>query len=280
VAIEPKTQADQQNLGRALQSLSREDPSLRIRHDADSGQTILSGMGELQLDVSLEKLRTKHRVEVSVGRPQVAYRETITQEIEVRHVHKKQTGGPGQFADLTLRLAPLPRGEGIRFDSAIVGGAIPREFIPAVEAGVRRAALSGVVAGFPCVDFVATLVDGSHHERDSSTMAFELAAAAAFREAAVKAAPALLEPVMAVEVITPLDHLGDCIGDLNRRRGHVRGQHDRGNAAVVEAYAPLKEMFGYIGSLRALSSGRANYSMQFDHYAVAPAGVVAEVTRG
>jgi elongation factor G len=271
VAIEPKSQADQQGLSAALQMLVREDPSLQIRHDAESGQTILSGMGELQLEVSIEKLRAKHGIEVSVGRPQVAYRETITTKVEVHHVHKKQTGGPGQFAELTLRLAPLARGEGVRFDSQVVGGAIPREFIPAVEAGIRRAARSGVIAGFATVDFTATLVDGSHHERDSSTLAFELAAAAAFREAAGKAAPTLLEPVMAVEVTTPLDYLGDCIGDLHRRRGVVRAQEMRGNAAVVSAQVPLKEMFGYISSLRALSSGRASYSMQLDHYDVVPA---------
>jgi len=278
VAVEPKTQADQQSLGKALHALVKEDPSLRIRQDAESGQTILSGMGELQLEVTLEKLRTKHQVEVSTGRPQVAYRETITQPIEVRHVHKKQSGGPGQFAELSLRLTPLPRGEGIRFESQVVGGAIPREFIPAVEAGVRRAAEAGVLAGFPIVDFQATLVDGSHHERDSSTLAFELAAVAALREAALKAAPVVLEPLMAVEVVTPADHLGDVIGDLNRRRGIIRGQHSRGNAAVVESHVPLAEMFGYIGSLRAQTSGRAQYSMQFDHYAVAPPAVQAHLT--
>lgn len=270
VAIEPKAQADQQGLSQALQGLLREDPSLHLRQDAESGQTILSGMGELQLEVSIEKLRARHGIQVSVGRPQVAYRETISKEVEVNHVHKKQTGGPGQFAVVKLRFAPLPRGEGQRFENQVVGGAIPREFIPAVEAGIRRAAQAGVLAGYPCVDFVATLLDGSHHERDSSTLAFELAAAAAFREAALKAGPVLLEPVMAVEVITPLDYLGDCIGDLHRRRGVVHGNVMRGNAAVVNAQVPLKEMFGYIGSLRALSSGRAQYTMHLDHYAVAP----------
>lgn len=277
VAIEPRAKADQQALSGGLQALLLEDPSLHVQHDAESGQTILSGMGELQIEVSLEKLRTRHGVEVSVGRPQVAYRETISQEVEVEHVHRKQTGGPGQFAALTLRLVPLARGEGVRFDSRVVGGAVPREFIPAVEAGVRRAAQAGVVAGFPCVDFAATLVDGSHHERDSSTLAFELAAAAAFRLAAARAAPQLLEPVMAVEVITPLDHLGDCIGDLHRRRGVVHGNTMRGNTAVVEAHVPLKEMFGYIGSLRALSSGRAQYTMQLDHYEVAPPDEAARI---
>lgn len=279
VAIEAKAQADQQGLSKALQAMLREDPSLQLRQDAESGQTILSGMGELQLEVSIEKLRAKYGIEVSVGRPQVAYRETISRETEVHHVHKKQTGGPGQFAELKLRLAPQARGEGIAFESQVVGGVIPREFIPAVEAGVRRAAQSGVAAGFPCVDFVATLVDGSHHERDSSAMAFELAAAAAFREAAVRAGPQVLEPVMAVEVITPADYLGDCIGDLHRRRGSIRGQTMRGNAAVIDAHVPLKEMFGYIGNLRALSSGRAQYTMQFDHYAVAPVSETAGLVK-
>jgi elongation factor G len=279
VAIEPRTQADQQNLGKALQALLKEDPSLHVRQDAESGQTILSGMGELQIEVSLEKLRSRHRVAVAVGRPQVAFRETITRSVEVNHVHRKQSGGPGQFAEVTLRLAPLPRGEGIRFESRIVGGAVPREFIPAVEAGIRRAAQAGVLAGFPCVDFQATLLDGSFHERDSSTRAFELAGAAAFREAAAKAGASLLEPVMAMEVTTPLEYLGDCIGDINRRRGTIRGQDSRGPVAVVEAHVPLKEMFGYIGTLRALSSGRAQYTMQFDHYAAAPQGAVEEALR-
>ncbi|HET7793674.1 MAG TPA: elongation factor G [Rhizobacter sp.] len=277
VAVEPRTQADQQALGKALHALVREDPSLQVRQDAESGQTILSGMGELQLEVTLENLRSKHGVNVSTGRPQVAYRETITQPAEVRHLHKKQSGGPGQYAELTLRLTPLPRGEGIRFVSQVVGGAIPREFIPAVEAGVRRAAETGVLAGFPLVDFQATLVDGSHHERDSSTLAFELAAGAALREAAAQAAPVVLEPLMAVEVVTPPDHLGDVIGDLHRRRGGIRGQHARGNAAVVDAQVPLAEMFGYIGNLRALSSGRAQYSMQFDHHAMVPPQVQAHL---
>jgi elongation factor G len=271
VAIEPKTQADQQSLAKALQAMLREDPSLRLRQDADSGQTILSGMGELQLEVSIEKLRARHGVDVAVGRPQVAYRETISTESEVHHVHKKQSGGPGQFADLTLRLAPLARGEGFRFVNETVGGAIPREFVPAIEAGIRRAAQVGVVAGFPTVDFEATVLDGGFHERDSSSLAFELAAAAAFREAAARATPLVLEPIMAVEVITPTDHLGDVIGDLHRRRGNVQGQAPRGNASVVTATVPLKEMFGYIGHLRAMTSGRAQYSMQTSHYDLAPA---------
>ena len=279
VAIEPKAQADQQALAKALQVLLREDPSLRLRQDAESGQTIVSGMGELQLEVSIEKLRERFGVEVSVGRPQVACRETVSKEKEVHHVHRKQNGGQGQFAELKLRIAPRGRGEGIAFENRVVGGAIPREFIPAIEAGIRRAAQSGVLAGYPCVDFVVTLLDGSHHERDSSAMAFEFAAAAAFREAAAQAGPQLLEPVMAVEVTTPAEHVGDCIGDLHRRRGMVRGQAMRGNAIVVEAHVPLARMFGYIGNLRALSSGRAQYAMQFDHYAVVPAGEMAGLVK-
>ena len=279
VAIEPRAQADQQALAKALQVLLREDPSLRLRQDAESGQTIVSGMGELQLEVSIEKLRERFGVEVSVGRPQVACRETVSKEKEVHHVHRKQNGGQGQFAELKLRIAPRGRGEGIAFENRVVGGAIPREFIPAIEAGIRRAAQSGVLAGYPCVDFVVTLLDGSHHERDSSAMAFEFAAAAAFREAAAQAGPQLLEPVMAVEVTTPAEHVGDCIGDLHRRRGMVRGQAMRGNAIVVEAHVPLARMFGYIGNLRALSSGRAQYAMQFDHYAVVPAGEMAGLVK-
>ncbi|HSY28639.1 MAG TPA: elongation factor G, partial [Burkholderiaceae bacterium] len=279
VAIEPKTQADQQNLSKALHAILREDPSLRVTQDEDSGQTILSGMGELQLEVTLEKLRAVHAVEVLVGKPQVAYRETIIETAEMHYVHKKQSGGPGQFADVSIRLVPLPAGEGVQFESLVVGGAIPREYIPSVEIGIRNAAKAGVLAGFPTVDFKAILLDGSYHERDSSTMAFELAAAAAFRAAVVKAKPALLEPIMAVEVTTPTNHVGDCIGDLNRRRGLIRSQEQRSSGSVIDAHVPLKEMFGYIGSLRALTSGRAQFSMQFDHYAVAPASVEAEVLK-
>ena len=271
VAIEPRRQVDAAALSKGLGVLVREDPSLRLRQDADSGQTLLSGMGELQLEVAVEKLRSRFGVEVQVGRPQVAYRETLAGTAEVRHLHRKQSGGPGQFAELTLRVAPLPRGDGIRFENTVVGGAIPREFIPAVEAGIRKAALSGPLAGHPLVDFEATLVDGSHHVRDSSALAFELAAAAALREAVMKASPAVLEPVMAVEVITPVEHLGDVIGDLLRRRGQVQAQEARGNAVVVTAHVPLERMFGYIGQLRALSSGRAQFTMQLSHYAEVPA---------
>lgn len=271
LAIEPRQQADAAALAKGLGVLVREDPSLRLRQDADSGQTLLSGMGELQLEVAVEKLRSRFGVEVQMGRPQVAYRETIAQSAEVHHLHRKQSGGPGQFAELTLRIAPLPRGSGLRFESTVVGGAIPREFIPAVETGIRRAAQAGPFAGHPLVDFEAVLVDGSAHVRDSSALAFELAAAAALREAVMRAAPVVLEPVMTVEVITPGDYLGDVIGDLLRRRGQVQGQDARGNAVAVTAHVPLAQMFGYIGHLRAISSGRAQFTMQLSHYAEAPA---------
>jgi elongation factor G len=277
IAVEPKTQADQQNLLKGLHALVEEDPSLHLRQDGEGGQTLLAGMGELQLEVTLEKLRTRYKVEVNVGKPQVAYRETVTAPAAVRHVHKKQSGGPGQFADVALRVEPLERGAGIVFENRITGGAVPREFIPAVEAGVRRAALAGVRAGFALVDFKATLEDGSFHERDSSTMSFETAAAAALREAAGRAAPVVIEPVMAVEVLTPGDHVGDVIGDINRRRGLVRDQEMRGSASVIQAHVPLKEMFGYIGQLRALTSGRASFTMQFDHYAALPERLAADL---
>jgi elongation factor G len=273
MALEPRTKVDQQGLSKALQSMLREDPSLRVRQDEESGQTILSGMGELQLEVAVHKLRDRYGVGVVVGRPQVAYRETIATAAELTHVHKKQTGGPGQFAQLTLRLEPLERGAGVQFESRIVGGAIPREFIPAVEAGIRRAAEAGPASGYPAVDFRAMLLDGAFHERDSSAMVFELAASHALRDAFAKARPHLLEPVMAVEVITPTEYLGDVIGDLHRRRGQVRGHEVRGTATVVDALVPLKDMFGYISTLRALSSGRAQYTMQFDGYQVAPPAV-------
>jgi elongation factor G len=279
VAVEPATQDDQQHLGKALHALLKEDPSLRLHQDPESGQTVLSGMGELQLEVTLEKLRTRHRVNVTTGRPEVAYRETITRPVQLRHLHRKQSGGPGQYAEVELKLVPLARGEGLRFESAVVGGAVPREFIPAVEAGVKRAAQAGVAAGYPVVDLQVTLLDGSHHERDSSTLAFELATVAAMREALAQAGPVLLEPVMAVEVVTPSDHVGDVIGDLNRRRGLVRAQNSRGSAAVIEAHVPLAGMFGYIGSLRALSSGRAQYTMQFDHLAEVPPALQAQLMR-
>ena len=277
VAVEPTSRADQQGLSAALAQLQREDPSLRVRQDAESGQVILSGMGELQLEVAVERLRERHGVGVKTSPPQVAYRETITKTVEVNHVHRKQTGGPGQFAALTLRVAPLPRGEGFRFENRVTGGAIPKAFVPAIEAGVRRAAMSGVLEGWPCVDVEATLLDGAFHERDSSMPVFELAAAAAFREACLEAGSIVLEPVMAVDVVTPLDALGDAIGDLHRRRGRVVAQSMRGQAAAIDARVPLAAMFGYVRSLRALTKGRAHFTMQFDHHAPRAAARSGEV---
>ena len=275
MAVEPMAREDQASFSRGLHTLVDEDPSLRLSQDSESGQTLLSGVGELQLEVTLEKLRSRFGVSVHTGQPQVGLRETVTRAASVRYAHKKQSGGPGQFAEVALRVEPLPRGEGLRFASEVKGGAIPREFIPSVEDGVRRAARAGVLAGYPVVDVLVTLEDGSFHERDSSTLAFELAGSAAFAQAQRAAASVMLEPVMSVQVTTPLDYVGDCIGDLNRRRGLVRQQEQVGNAAVIHAMVPLQNLFGYIGSLRALTSGRASYSMQFDHYAQAPTALVA-----
>lgn len=278
VAIEAKRQADQAKLSLALQSLVREDPSLRLAQDEESGQTLLSGMGELQLEVTLEKLRSRFGVEVATGQPQVAYRETIANPADSRYLHKKQSGGPGQYAEVLLRLEPLPAGSGVVFGNEVVGGAVPREFVPAVEAGVRAACSAGVLAGHPLVDLRVTLIDGSHHDRDSSALAFQLAAAEALRQGARDAGLRLLEPVMAVEVNTPAESLGDCIGDLQRRRGQVLDQQMRGNVFALEAEAPLAEMFGYIGRLRALSAGRASFTMSLSRYREVPtalAGVIA-----
>ena len=275
MAVEPLARDDQASFSRGLHTLVDEDPSLRLSQDSESGQTLLSGVGELQLEVTLEKLRSRFDVSVHTGQPQVALRETVTRQARVRYVHKKQSGGPGQFAEVALRLEPLSRGEGLRFESEITGGAIPREFIPSVEEGVRRAARAGVLAGYPVVDALVVLEDGSFHERDSSTLAFELAGSAAFAQAQRAAGSVMLEPVMSVQVTTPLDYVGDCIGDLNRRRAMVRRQEQVGNAAVIHAMVPLQNLFGYIGSLRALTSGRASYSMQFDHYAQAPTALVS-----
>lgn len=275
MAVEPLAREDQASFSKGLHTLVDEDPSLRLSQDGESGQTLLSGVGELQLEVTLEKLRSRFGVSVHTGQPQVALRETVTRDAQVRYVHKKQSGGPGQFAEVALRIEPLPRGEGLRFASEVTGGAIPREFIPSVEDGVRRAARAGVLAGYPVVDVLVVLEDGSFHDRDSSTLAFELAGSAAFAQAQKAAGSVMLEPVMAVQVTTPLDYVGDCIGDLNRRRALVRQQDQVGNAAVIHAMVPLQNLFGYIGSLRALTSGRASYSMQFDHYAEAPRAMAA-----
>jgi elongation factor G len=277
IAIETKSRADQAILLKRLHSFVNDDPSLLLRSNSDSGQLILSGMGELQLEVTLNRLMDEFGVSVNTGKPKVSYRETISRIREVHYRFKKQDGGPGQFAELRLKFEPLERGVGIEFVNLISGGAIPKEFIPSVEAGVQRAAQAGVLAGYPLVDFKITLLDGDYHEQDSSPIAFEIAASLAFREAIRQAEPVLLEPVMSVEVTTPSDYLGACIGDLNRRRGLIQSQQSENTMAVIEAHVPLATMFGYISDLRALTSGRANYTMQFDHYAIAPSGLVDQI---
>ncbi len=277
VAVEPKTKADQEKMGIALARLAAEDPSFRVNSDEESGQTVIAGMGELHLDILVDRMRREFNVEANVGAPQVAYRETITKSFRCDYTHKKQSGGAGQFARIILEIEPNEKGAGFEFESAIVGGSIPREFIPAVEKGLADACSNGVLAGFPLIDRKARLVDGASHDVDSSAIAFEIAARAAFREGIPQAGPALLEPIMKVEVVTPEDYMGDVIGDLNSRRGQVQGTEARGNATVVTAMVPLANMFGYINNLRSMSSGRAQFSMQFDHYDQVPKAVADEV---
>ncbi len=276
-AVEPKTKGDQEKMGLALAKLSNEDPSFYVSTDQESGQTLIKGMGELHLDIKIDILRRQHKIEVNVGAPQVAYRETITRDTEVDYTHKKQTGGSGQFARMKIIVEPGEKGSGFEFESKIVGGSVPKEYIPAVEKGLESVMTSGVVAGFPVVDVKVTLVDGAYHEVDSSAVAFEIAARAAMREALQKAGAILLEPIMKVEVTTPEEYLGGVIGDLNSRRGQVAGTDTRGNAQIVNSMVPLANMFGYVDNLRSMSQGRANYTMQFDHYAEVPRNVAEEV---
>ena len=277
VAVEPKTKSDQEKMGVALGRLAQEDPSFRVASDFESGQTIIKGMGELHLDIIVDRLKREFKVDANVGAPQVAYRETITQTYEVDYTHKKQSGGAGQFARVKILFEPLELGEGFTFESKIVGGNVPKEYIPGVEKGLNEARQTGVVAGYPVIDFKATLVDGAYHDVDSSTLAFEIASRAAFREGASAAKPVLLEPAMKVEVVTPEEYMGDIIGDLNSRRGQVQSMDDRGNARVVTAIVPLASMFGYVNNLRSMSQGRATYSMQFDHYVQVPKAVADEI---
>jgi elongation factor G len=277
LAVEPKTKADQEKMGIALQRLASEDPSFRVSVDHESGQTILKGMGELHLEILVDRMKREFKVEANVGAPQVAYRETFTKKTEVNYTHKKQTGGTGQFAKITLVFEPGERGAGFEFENEIVGGAVPKEYIPGVEKGLNQAKESGIIAGFPVVDFRVTLIDGSYHDVDSSVLAFEIAAKAAFKEAMAKAGPQLLEPVMKVEVVTPEEYMGDVIGDINSRRGQINAMEDRGNAKVITALVPLASMFGYINDLRSKSQGRAQYTMQFDHYEPVPANVAEQV---
>ncbi|ODR98611.1 elongation factor G [Methyloceanibacter methanicus] len=277
VAVEPKTKSDQEKLGVALNRLAQEDPSFRVTVDHESGQTIIKGMGELHLDIIVDRMKREFKVEANVGAPQVAYRETITKPASVDYTHKKQTGGSGQFARVKMEIEPAEAGEGFIFENKVVGGNVPKEFIPGVEKGVQSVIAAGVLAGFPILDVKCTLVDGASHDVDSSVMAFEIASRAAFREAALKAAPKLLEPMMKVEVVTPEEYVGGIIGDLTSRRGQVRGQEARGNATVINAMVPLANMFGYVNTLRSMSQGRAQFTMQFDSYAQVPQAVAEEV---
>jgi elongation factor G len=277
IAVEPKTKSDQEKMGTALARLAQEDPSFRVSSDMESGQTIIKGMGELHLDIIVDRMKREFKVDANIGAPQVAYRETITKTIEVDYTHKKQTGGSGQFARVNLVFEPQEPGFGYEFESKLHGSSVPREYVPGVEKGLAGSRDSGVLAGFPVIDFKVTLTDGASHDVDSSVMAFEIAARAAFREAMPKAAPRLLEPVMKVEVVTPEDYMGDIIGDLNSRRGHVGTMDQRGNARVISAMVPLANMFGYINTLRSMSQGRAQYSMHFDHYEQVPQAVAEEV---
>ena len=280
VAIEPKSKADQERLGTAIQRLAEEDPTFQVRSDEETGQTIIGGMGELHLEVLVDRMKREFRVEANVGRPQVAYRETITAKVEkVDYTHKKQTGGSGQFAKVQIDIEPLGEGaeSGYEFVNKISGGRIPREYIPSVDAGAQEAMEYGVLAGYPLVDVKVTLRDGAYHDVDSSELAFKIAGSMAFKEAAKRAKPVLLEPMMSVEVITPEDFMGDVIGDLNSRRGHIQSMDERSGARIVQAMVPLSEMFGYVGDLRSKTQGRASYSMQFDSYAQVPGNVATEI---
>ena len=279
IAVEPKTKADQEKMGEALGRLAKEDPSFRVTSDEESGQTIIKGMGELHLDIIVDRMKREFKVEANVGAPQVAYRETIESSSEVEYTHKKQSGGAGQFAKVKLLVEPQEPGKGREVESKIKGGAIPKEFIPGVEKGIETVSDGGILAGFPMIDYKVTILDGLHHDVDSSVLAFELASRACFKEACTKGGLKLLEPVMRVEVVTPEDYMGDVIGDLNSRRGQISTQEQRGNATVITAMVPLANMFGYINSLRSMSQGRAQYSMFFDHYSKVPQNVQDEVTK-
>ncbi|UYQ73936.1 elongation factor G [Pelagibacterium flavum] len=277
IAVEPKSKADQEKMGLALQRLAAEDPSFRVKSDEESGQTIISGMGELHLDILVDRMKREFKVEANIGQPQVAYRETITRAAEIDYTHKKQSGGSGQFARVKLTIEPNETGAGFAFESKIVGGSVPKEYIPGVQKGLESVMGAGILAGFPIVDVKATLTDGAYHDVDSSVLAFEIAGRAAFREGLQKAGAKLLEPIMKVEVTTPEDYMGDVIGDLNSRRGQIQGTESRGVVQVVNAFVPLANMFGYVNSLRSMSQGRAQYTMVFDHYEQVPQAVADEV---
>lgn len=279
IAVEPKTKADQEKMGLALARLAAEDPSFRVETDIESGQTIMKGMGELHLDILVDRMRREFKVEANIGAPQVAYRETISRATEIDYTHKKQTGGTGQFARIKLVIEPTEPGEGYSFESKIVGGVVPKEYIPGVEKGIKSVMDSGPLAGFPVIDFKVALIDGAYHDVDSSVLAFEIATRAAMRDGLKKAGAKLLEPVMKVEVVTPEEYTGSIIGDLTSRRGMVQGQDSRGNANVINAMVPLANMFGYINNLRSMSSGRAVFSMSFDHYEAVPQNISDEIQK-
>jgi elongation factor G len=281
VAIEPKTKGDQEKLGIAIQKLAEEDPTFRVHNDEETGQTVISGMGELHLEILVERMRREFKVDANVGKPQVAYRETIRRVVEREDLtYKKQTGGSGQYAKVQIKLEPLertPDGPSYEFVNDVTGGRIPREFIPSVDAGAQEALQYGILAGYPLVGVKMTLLDGGYHDVDSSEMAFKIAGSMVFKAAARKADPALLEPMMAVEVITPEENMGDVIGDLNSRRGQIQSMDERSGARVIKALVPLSEMFGYVGDLRSKTQGRASYSMVFDSYAEVPQNVAKEI---
>ncbi len=277
ISVEPSTKEAVEKMSLGLQKLAGEDPSLRLRTDQESGQTILSGMGELHLEIIIDRLKREYGVEANIGAPQVAYRETISKAHTETYTHKKQTGGSGQYAEVKIVFAPLERNGGVVFENKVVGGAVPKEYIPAVEKGIKAQADTGVLAGFPTVDFKYTLIDGKYHDVDSSALAFEIAAKACFREGMKKAGPLILEPVMDVEVTTPQDHVGDVVGDINRRRGMIQNQESAGSTVIVRAHVPLKEMFGYISDLRSMTKGRASFTMQFHHYEPVPRNIADEI---
>ncbi len=279
IAVEPKTKNDQEKMAAALARLAAEDPSFRVETDLESGQTIMKGMGELHLDILVDRMKREFKVEANIGAPQVAYRETISHEVEHTYTHKKQSGGSGQFAEVKLVISPTEPGEGFSFESRIVGGAVPKEYIPGVEKGIRSVMDSGPLAGFPVIDFKVALVDGKFHDVDSSVMAFEIAARMCMREGLRKAGAKLLEPIMKVEVVTPEEYTGSIIGDLTSRRGQVSGQDSRGNAIAINANVPLANMFGYINTLRSMSSGRAQFTMQFSHYEPVPQNISDEIQK-
>ncbi len=277
ISVEPRTKEAVEKMSLALQKLAAEDPSLRLRTDPETSQTILSGMGELHLEIIIDRLKREYGVEANIGAPQVAYRETITRAHTETYTHKKQTGGSGQYAEVKIIFEPLGRNEGVVFDNKVVGGAVPKEYIPAVEKGIAQQAETGVLAGFPTVDFKYSLIDGKYHDVDSSALAFEIAAKSCFRDGMKKASPIILEPVMDVEITTPADHVGDVVGDLNRRRGMIQNQESSGSTVIVRAHVPLKEMFGYISDLRSMTKGRASFTMQFHHYDPVPRNIADEI---